>query len=376
MRRPLMFVGLGLAIAAGCGGGNASSSGGSDGGSSDSGSGGSSGSSGSGSGSGGSSGGDSGGSPSVGGIFQAPEPWTLDVSGLTKDSKSDAIIAALKSAGGWGGGKLQIDFSIPLFFGNASTPRQTITALAGNAFCYGGPDCDPVPLQMPVPAGGNAEGSTNYVCDVTYATSGQGDCHVLVVATDEKKLYELYNSTQVGIAYTALAAFVWDLTKAYPPSLRGDQCTSADAGGFPIAGLLPTADEVAANAVNHAIRFILPNARMAKGVYVHPASHAGGPSSTTADAPPYGVRFRLKPTFDATPFNAGEKAIVAAMKKYGMLLSDGGTIALTFADDRTTTAKWATVGITAQSFAAITVDDFEVVDFSSEIPLTDNCVRN
>jgi hypothetical protein len=64
------------------------------------------------------------------------------------------------------------------------------------------------------------------------------------------------------------------------------------------------------------------------------------------------------------------------MKTYGMLLSDGGTVALTFADDRTTTAKWAAQGITPQSFAAIKVDHFEVVDLGSEIALTDNCVRN
>jgi hypothetical protein len=319
---------------------------------------------------------DSGPAPTTGGIFEQPEPWTLDVSGSTKDAQSDAMIAALQGSGGWGGGKLQIDFSIPLFFGDASTPRQMIAAQAGSTYCYGGPDCDPVPLQMPLPVAGNAEGSTNYVCDTSYMTSGQGDCHILVVATDEKKLYELYNATQAGSTYTALGAFVWDLTKTYPGNLRGDQCTSADAGGFPIGALLPTADEVAAGSVDHAIRFILPNQRMAKNVYVHPASHAGAPSSTNSNAPPYGVRFRLKAAFDETPFSTGEKVILAAMKKYGMLLSDGGTIALTFAADRTTTAKWASVGITAQSFGAITVDDFEVVDFSAEIPLTDNCVRN
>ncbi len=321
--------------------------------------------------SGGSSGSSSGGTATVGGIFLQPEPWTTDVSGLTKDTRSDAIIAALTSLGGWGNGnKLQIDFSIPLFFGDASTPRQTITAPAGG-YCYGGPDCDPVPLQMPVPAGGNIEGSTNYTCDTS-----NNDCHLLVVANDEKKLYELYNSTQSGSAFTALGAFVWDLTKAYPDNERGDQCTSADAAGFPIAGLLPTADEVAAGAVKHALRFILPNAKMAKAVYVHPASHAGGPSSTNADAPPYGVRFRLVASFDETPFNAGEKVILEAMKTYGMLLSDGGNIALTFADDRTTTAKWATVGVTAQSFNAIGVANFEVVDLGAPIALTDNCVRN
>jgi hypothetical protein len=115
---------------------------------------------------------------------------------------------------------------------------------------------------------------------------------------------------------------------------------------------------------------------MKKAVYVHPASHAGGPSSTDANAPPYGVRFRLKSTFDETPYNAAEKTILHALKTYGMLLSDGGNIAFTFGDDRLDTAKWSTLNVVPQSFAAITPDDFEVVDLSAEVALTYNCVRN
>jgi hypothetical protein len=306
-----------------------------------------------------------------GGIFEVVEPWTKDVSGLLPDTRSDAIIGALESSGGWGNGnKFQIDFSIPLFFGDASTPRQTIVADPGG-YCYGGTDCDPVPLMMPLPANGNIEGSADYNCDTS-----NNDCHVLVVATDEKKLYELYNSTQAGANVTALGAFVWDLTKVYPDNERGDQCTSADAAGFPIAGLLPTADEVAAGDVHHALRFILPNAKMKAAVYVHPASHAGAPSSSDPDAPPYGVRFRLKNGFDETPYNTGEKVILHALKTYGMLLSDGGNIALTFADDRTSTAKWADVGVTAQSFNSIPVSAFEVVDLTPDVVSTQDCVRN
>ena len=174
----------------------------------------------------------------VGGLFTQPEPWTKDVSGLTKDASSDAIIAALDKAGGWGGGRLQIDFSIPLFFANASTPRETIEGPmpGGYPYCYGGTDCDAVPFQMPIPANGNAEGSTNYTCDTSGNTDGQGDCHILVVETGQQKLYELYNATQNGSAIDALVAVIWDLTKTYPDNERGDQCTSADAGGFPIAG--------------------------------------------------------------------------------------------------------------------------------------------
>ena len=206
--------------------------------------------------------------------------------------------------------------------------------------------------------------------------TANNDCHILVVETQQKKLYELYNSTSNGSTFTALGAFVWDLTKAYPANERGDQCTSADAGGFPIAGLLATADEVAAGEVKHALRFILPNARMKAAVYVHPASHAGGPTSSNANAPPYGVRFRLKASFDESPFNTAQKVILKALKKYGMLLSDGGNVPLTFADDRTSTHKWSTLGIAAQSFNAIKPDSFEVVDLSAEIAVTNDCVRN
>ncbi len=315
--------------------------------------------------------------PSTNNLFEQTEPWTIDVSALSADARSAAIIAALVDAGGWGAGnKFKIDFSLPVFMANASTPRQTISAKVGEPYCFSGPDCDDVPLQMPMPANGNTEGSSDYTCDTSGETAGQGDCHVLVVEKDEKKLYELYNATKSGSTFTTLGAFVWDLKKSYPNNLRGDQCTSADAAGFPMAALTPTADDVKAGILKHALRFILPNSRIKMQVYVHPATHAGMPVSADENAPPYGVRFRLKASFDETPFNAAEKVILHALKTYGMLLSDGGQIALTFADDRLSTAKWADLGVTATSFEALSVSDFEVVDLTSEIVVTNDCVRN
>jgi hypothetical protein len=306
-----------------------------------------------------------------GGLFTVPEPWTEDVSGLAPSERSDRIITALTDLGGWGASdRLQTDFSLALLTADGSTPRETITG-PPEGYCYDGPDCDPVPLDVPIPADGNAEGSTDYTC-----VTSENDCHVLVVETAEKRLYELYNSTRDGGAHTALGVFVWDLTKTYPDGMRGDQCTSADAAGFPVAGLLPTADEVAAGDVAHALRFILPNNRMKAGVFVHPAGHAGGPSSDNPDAPPYGVRLRLKPSFDESSFGESERVVLRALKTHGMLLSDGGEIALTFADDRLSTAKWATLGVEADSFAEIRPADFDVVDLGPEIDLDYNCVRS
>ena len=60
--------------------------------------------------------------------------------------------------------------------------------------------------------------------------------------------------------------------------------------------------------------------------------------------------------------------ILKALKTHGMLLSDGGEIALTFADDRNSTAKWADLGIEAQSFNDIGVDQFEVVELGDGDP--------
>ena len=92
--------------------------------------------------------------------------------------------------------------------------------------------------------------------------------------------------------------------------------------------------------------------------------------------PPYGVRLRLKPDVDESGYTDARAVILKALKTHGMLLSDGGEIALTFADDRTSRAKWADLGVAANSFSGIAVDQFEVVGLGDEIPLTYDCVRN
>ena len=69
--------------------------------------------------------------------------------------------------------------------------------------------------------------------------------------------------------------------------------------------------------------------------------------------------------------------ILKALKTHGMLLSDGGDIALTFADDRNSTAKWADLGIDAQIRSATSPSTSSRSSNSGEeIPLTYDCVRN
>jgi hypothetical protein len=308
-------------------------------------------------------------------LFEGTQPFGSNVSRSAAAKRSDAIIQALNGMGGWGNGNaFQIDFSIPIFYADSSTPR--VQVVGTEDYCFGGPDCDRIPARMPVPAGANFEGSSNLTCDPSGNTEGQGDCHLLVAERDEHKLYEIYQGSKNGDSITARGFFVWDLNKSYPETLRGDQCTSADAAGFPIAALMPTADEVASGTVNHPLRLILPNNRMKKGVYVRPATHAGGPESTDPNAPPYGVRFRLKADFDESNYSQSEKVILKALKTHGMLLSDGGEVPLTFADDRTSTAKWSDLGIKSGSFSKVGIDQFEVVELGADVAATYDCVRN
>jgi serine/threonine-protein kinase len=290
--------------------------------------------------------------------------WTQDISHAPLDPQSSTVIAWLANAGGWGNNnKMQIDFSIRVLQADANTPFVPVEGLIS------GPDSDH-PATFPLPAGGGVEGGSGYQCD-----TGQGDCHLLVVDRSHGKLYEAYLANYANDVLNAGFVAIWDLNRIYPPSGRGDQCSSADAAGFPIAPLLFNADEIATGSINHAIRFILPNPRIRAHFFVHPATHAGGPTGPVS-APPYGARFRLKASYDVSQLMPEAQVVARAMQKYGMFLSDGGNIALTAQDDADTKAKYADLDFDSHSLRALKVTDFEVVDMGTPIHLTDDCVPN
>ena len=186
---------------------------------------------------------------------------------------------------------------------------------------------------------------------------------------------KLTRPTTRTVSLNAGFVTIWDLNRVYPPSGRGDQCSSADAAGFPIAPLLFNADELATGSINHAIRFTLPNPRIRAHVFVHPATHAGGPTGPDS-APPYGARFRLKASYDLSQLTPEAQIVARAMQKYGILLSDGGNIPLTAQSDQDTKAKYADLDFDSHSLRALKVTDFEVVNMGIPIHLTFDCVRN
>ena len=264
--------------------------------------------------------------------------WNQDISAVTPDTNSATMTAA---SVGWGTGTtaFQIDFSMHVVY--AAGQSTTLTPLVQESGYYK-PDCD-TGYSVPLPAVGAIEGSMNYTCDLS------NDCHLFVV--DGTNLYESYQTTVDAHGLNSLCLVKWRLDLVYPPEGRGEGCTSADAAGFPMAPLIFGPDEVYAamqvpnGDLGHAIRFILPNSRMRAGYYVHPASHNGSPSSASPNAIPYGARIRLKPLFDISHYNAAAQVILRTMKKYGMFLSDGGNLPLTFDDGLFATHQWTDANI-------------------------------
>ncbi len=303
------------------------------------------------------------------GRYFPPGAWMYqDISAAPVHADSAAITQWLENAGGWGTGEFRIDFSIEVLEATSDTPYETFTPTGD----FYDPDCDDV--AMPVPAGGALEGETGYEC------VSDGDCHLIVVDDRDDRLYEMWRANITGGTFFGGCLAAWDMTRVYAPEGRGEQCTSADAAGFPIAPLLFSADEVATAVagdaeIDHAIRFILPNARMRADYYVRPGSHAGGPSAADANAPVYGTRWRLKADFDMARLpNDGARAVARGLQTYGMALADGGNIALTAQSDRFTPAKWAGL-LETRDLDAIQPSDFDVLDTGPLIPLTYDCVR-
>ena len=169
-------------------------------------------------------------------------------------------------------------------------------------------ESDPGP--MPIPSDALIEG---------YPAPGNGDRHVLVLDQGGCWLYELYNArlSKAG-KWSANSTAIWDMTTN---EQRPYTWTSADAAGLPVFVGLARYDEVAAGVIKHALRFTVPTSRQA---FTPPASHWAS-SVTDANAPPMGMRLRLKANFNLSGFSPANQVILKALQHYGMILADNGS---------------------------------------------------
>ena len=146
-----------------------------------------------------------------------------------------------------------------------------------------------------------------------------GDRHTIVVRKSDCRLFETWATRRDGDRWQAGSGATWDLASN---ALRPDGWTSADAAGLPILPGLLRYEEVAAGSVDHAIRF---TTNVTDQRYLWPARHQAGGVSDRA-YPPMGARFRLKANYSIAPgLRADTKAVLRAMKRYGLVLADNGS---------------------------------------------------
>ncbi len=276
-------------------------------------------------------------------IFPADDPWNREVSADPVDPNSNALIATCGSSA-----TLHPDFGTSYSGGPIGMPYVVVR---GNqpkvpvSFQYNS-ESDQGPY--PVPPGAPIEGGS----------SSTGDRHVLIVDSDNWKLYELYDAHPVngGGSWTAGSGAIFDLNSN---NLRPAGWTSADAAGLPILPGLVRYDEVVEQkAINHALRFTCPTSRRG---YVAPARHFAS-SRTDANQPPMGMRVRLKANVDLSSFPANVQVILRALQKYGMFMADNGS---SFFVSGTHDTRWNDDEL--NSMKRLHGSDFEVVKMGTVV---------
>jgi hypothetical protein len=145
----------------------------------------------------------------------------------------------------------------------------------------------------------------------------KGDRHILIIDPVGKTLYEIFSAYHETEGWRAGSGAIFDLASN---ALRPAGWTSADAAGLPIFPGLARYDEVDAGEIRHALRFTVRKTRRA---YISSATHFAS-RHRDAPLPPMGLRLRLKQTVDLSGFPPQTRVILAALKRYGMILADNG----------------------------------------------------
>jgi hypothetical protein len=275
-------------------------------------------------------------------LFPADNAWNTRVDTLPLDPRSADYIAAMNPSRGlhpdfgtvWQGAPI----GIPYVVVPGDQPRVPVS------FVYAD-ESDPGPY--PVPPDAPIEGGA----------SSTGDRHVLVLDADDQVLYELFDARRDGAGWWAGSGAVFDLTSN---ALRPGGWTSADAAGLPILPGLARYDEaVTEGVIDHALRFTVARTQRA---YVYPATHYAS-SLTDTSLPPMGLRVRLRADFDLSGLPPQARAVVQALKTYGMMVADNGSDwYVSGAPD----ARWDDDDL--HSLSAVKGSDFEVVDSRALLP--------
>jgi len=269
--------------------------------------------------------------------------WNLEVDNAPVDAGSDSIIATIESYDGTKG-RMHPDFTpdygIPYCVVGDETPRVNVEMRNTGESDTSDPDGV---SGYPIPAAAITDGRY-----LENGTGRSGDRHLLIYDRDRRMVFELSYAEYVDGKWTAGYGAIFKVDSNYR---RPDGWTSTDAAGLCVLAGLVRYDEVyGPGPIRHAIRVSL---KRTNG-YVWPASHEG---ASDDNAPPLGMRLRLKASTDISGFSPEMQKIFQAMKTYGLIVADrGGNMYV----QGTMDARWDNDMINP-AFHRLGASDFEVI---------------
>jgi hypothetical protein len=276
-------------------------------------------------------------------VFPKTNPWNQRVDKLPLAQNSAAIVSSIGASG-----SVHPDFGSGLYGGAPiGIPYTTVSKTQKRvsvSFDYADESDKgryPIPRTAPIEGG----------------RSSDGDRHVIVVDRSACKLYELYAAypQNGGASWKAGSGAIWSLKSN---KLRPKGWTSADAAGLPILPGLARYEDLKKGGIDHALRFTASRTRKA---FIYPARHFAS-SLTDPDLPAMGQRLRLKASFNVNGFPKQARAVLVALKRYGMILADNGSSwYITGAPNK----GWDNDDL--HSLGRVKGSDFEVVD-TSKLP--------
>jgi hypothetical protein len=247
-------------------------------------------------------------------VFPPDNPWNLVVADWPTHPDSRAIVASV------GADKpLRANADMGFVLVPPGQPRVDVTVTDYKGESDPGPF--PVPDSTPIegwPAAYRRAGKRPTLEQLQRDAADEGgDRHAIVVDPVGRRLYEFYAMKRTDRGWQAAQASAFDLASN---RLRPVGWTSSDAAGLPIFPAVVRHDEIARGEIEHALRVTVRRSRRA---YVHPATHFASRLTDPA-LPRMGERFRLRADFDVSRFTPPVRAILNALKKYGMLVADNG----------------------------------------------------
>lgn len=296
------------------------------------------------------------------------------------DPESAALIAGMADAGDL---VVQVgQYSAPVFFADAATPRISVALACGTPWELGVTSLENVPMPPWAEAAEDIDGGDNP--PIGCGEDSDQDNHLVILDLIQRCEYTFWQARRDqdgGWTASYAAALSMDGDGIFPNGM------SSRGSGFSFLGGLIWPDELRNGRINHALVFSYPFVR--SGGPVEPATDSDGVSDLPF-AIPEGARLQLDPTLDLDSLNltAYEKTIARALQEFGMFLVDqGGSsgIGLYAVDPRSTTGNpydglWpsedyvALPNIPFNAFRVLTMGD-QNADYRVDLRLPENgCV--